>query len=149
MVRTCEHEARLPAPRERVWQVLTDFGGYHAWNPFLWNAAGEARMGERVLLQMQPPGGNPMRFSARIEQADGPRELRWAARLLHDALFRAEFRFRLEPARDGVRLIQSAHFSGRLAGWVPSRLYERQQRGLAAMAEGLHEHLAAIAGASA
>lgn len=136
--RALMHELRIRAPREQVWRVLSDFRRYSEWNPFLWNVVGEAKTGARVLIQMKPPGGNPMRFAARVERAEERHELRWTGRFLSDRLFRAEYGFRLEPARrDETRVIQTAQFSGSMAGLVPAALYRRQEQGLQAMTRAL------------
>ena len=46
----------IDAPAERVWQVLTDFGAYPAWNPFIVRADGAAEEGSRLTVRMQPVG---------------------------------------------------------------------------------------------
>jgi uncharacterized protein YndB with AHSA1/START domain len=38
--RQLKAEIEIQAPAERVWAVLTDFGAYHEWNPFIYQAAG-------------------------------------------------------------------------------------------------------------
>jgi len=35
-------EILIQAPPTRVWQVLTDFGAYPQWNPFIVSLQGEA-----------------------------------------------------------------------------------------------------------
>lgn len=85
-----------------------------------------------------------MRFTARVEQADAPQRLRWVGCLVTDALFRAAYEFRLEPAGSrATRLLIGVRFSGMFAGLVPAALYRRQHRGLERMAEALQERATA------
>lgn len=138
MTRSIDMETRIQAPPEQVWSVLADFRGYAGWNPFIWNAVGEPRRGSLLLIQMQPPGGNPVRFHPRVTVAERPREIRWVGRLGSERVFAGEYGFRIEPARrNESRLIQTVRFSGAAASWVPARLYERQREGLQAMGHAL------------
>lgn len=137
-------EYRVAAPPAQVWAILIDLPRYREWNPFLSQAAGELRAGGRVLMQMRPPGGNPLRFTARVEAVDEPRRLRWVGRLGLDVLFRAVYEFRLEAAgQRATRLQVSVHFSGSLVGLVPGFLYRHQHRGLERMAEAMQERASA------
>src|SRR4051794_25262595 len=38
-------EIEIQAPPERIWEILTDFGAYPQWNPFMPRLDGEARGG--------------------------------------------------------------------------------------------------------
>ena len=40
----------INAPGDRVWQVLTDLDGYHAWNPFLTSASGAVAPGNTITI---------------------------------------------------------------------------------------------------
>ena len=144
MARVIEYNKVIAAGRDQVWRVLADFGGYRAWNPFLRNAVGHAAPGARILIQMQPPGGNPLRFHARIERVEVEARLVWAGHLLSDRLLRGEYSYRLERCgRNETQLIQQARFDGVLASVVPGGLYRRQQEGMRQMADALDEHLRA------
>ena len=142
-MRDFDAEFRVAAPPAQVWAILTDLPCYREWNPFLREARGEIREGGRVLLQMRPPGGNPLRFTVRVDQVEETRRVRWVAHLAADSLFRAVHEFRLEPVgQRATRLQVSAHFSGALAGLVPGFLYRRQHHGLERMAEAMQERAA-------
>lgn len=144
MARVIEYNQVIAAGRDQVWRVLADLGRYRAWNPFLRNAVGQAVPGARIMIQMQPPGGNPLRFHARIERVEVEARLVWAGHLLSDRLLRGEFSYRLERCgRNETQLIQQARVDGVLASLVPGALYRRQQEGMRQMADALDEHLRA------
>ena len=52
----------INAPPSRVWQVLTDFHAYPAWNSFIRVISGPLHEGARLSLQITPPGKASMRF---------------------------------------------------------------------------------------
>jgi hypothetical protein len=101
----------IEAPAERVWQVLTDFGRYPEWNPFMPSVAGEAARRAELEVLVKPDGGRAMRLRPRIVTFRPPRELRWLARI--PGIFVGEQRFvveTLDPARS--RLIHEKRFRG-------------------------------------
>jgi len=142
MVNPIQTETRIRARPGRVWEALTDFPGYRQWNPFIWNAVGEARPGGKLLIQMRPPGGNALRFYPRVRHVEPDSELIWVDRMVTGLVFRAEYRFRLEPGhRAETRLFQSVQFGGAAAPLVPRVMYRRQREGLELMAHALREWL--------
>ena len=46
----------IDATPDQVWDVLMDFGAYGDWNPFVTSLSGEARTGETLTVQLEPPG---------------------------------------------------------------------------------------------
>ena len=101
----------IEAPAERVWQVLTDFGRYPEWNPFMPNVAGEAARRAELEVLVKPDGGRAMRLRPRIVTFRPPRELRWLARI--PGIFVGEQRFVVEElASARSRLIHEKRFRG-------------------------------------
>ena len=56
-MREIRYETRIDATPERVWEVFTDFGNYHTWNPFIVKASGEPRVGETIQVTIKAPAG--------------------------------------------------------------------------------------------
>ena len=101
----------IEAPAERVWQVLTDFGRYPEWNPFMPSVAGEAARRAELEVLVKPDGGRAMRLRPRIVTFRPPRELRWLARI--PGIFVGEQRFVVEElASTRSRLIHEKRFRG-------------------------------------
>ena len=116
MAKQLSAEIEIQAPAGRVWEVLTDFGAYHQWNPFIDQAAGEPVPGQRLELHMRLSGRQGMTIRPEVLEADPGRVLRWLGRLLVPGLFDGEHSFTIQPAGPGrVRLTQHEEFRGLLA----------------------------------
>jgi hypothetical protein len=138
-VRALRTEIEIQAPTARVWEVLTDFGSYPDWNPFIRSISGKPREGARLEARIQPPGGRAMTFKPTVLAVTPERELRWLGRLLVPGLFDGEHSFRLEPAGEGrVRFVQSERFGGLLVPLFGKTL-EKTERGFEAMNAALKE----------
>jgi hypothetical protein len=61
----CAH-ARVDAPADVVWGVLTEFTSYARWNPFIVAVAGEPRGGARVMVEMEDADQKVSRFRADV-----------------------------------------------------------------------------------
>jgi hypothetical protein len=113
-------EIDIDAPPEVVWEVLTDFGRYPRWNPFIVEIRGEARAGETLEVTVAPPGQERRVFRTRVTHADRAGELTWIGRLPIPGLLDGEHSFVVAPRRhgNGTRFIQHENFSGVLLGFV-------------------------------
>jgi hypothetical protein len=89
-VREIVTEIEINAPTERVWEVLTTFGSYTEWNPYIRSAQGELREGGRLEIRIEPPGGRGMTFRPVLLSVHRPKELRWLGRLGVRGLFDGE-----------------------------------------------------------
>jgi hypothetical protein len=112
----------LPHPRERVWDVLADFGRYAEWNPLNVEAEGEARVGARLKMRFLNPAkpGKTVRQTVTVTRADPCRVLAWRGHV--PTLFTGDHAFDLTPEAAGTRLIHSET----LSGLIPWRLSEEQ-----------------------
>jgi len=120
-------EIVINASAARVWQVLTDFGEYPQWNPFIREVAGSASSGERLKVQMHI-GNRPMKFRPTILASRPERELRWLGHLLIPGIFDGEHSFVIAPAGENrVRLIQRETFNGLLVPFLGSLLHNTKQ----------------------
>ena len=136
--------AALPS---RVWSIFTDFAAYPEWNPFITRVAGYPRVGERLVITIQPPGRKAMMFRPVVLAATPDVELRWRGRLLMPGLFDGEHIFRLSPAGDGCRLDHSETFTGLLSGLLGGTL-PATRRGFVAMNQALKARAESIATSS-
>ena len=136
-MRELRSEIAIDAPPERVWQVLTAFGAYPEWNPFIRSIEGEAKVGSRLKIRIEPPGARGMTFRPTVRAAEPARELRWLGRLFVPGLVDGEHRLALEPLAGGrSRFIQSERFSGLLVGLL-GRTLAATERGFEQMNEAL------------
>lgn len=127
----------VEAAPEEVWAVLTDFGGYAAWNPFMVEGAGNARVGSRLQLVMLN-GTSRMRFRPTVTVVEPGRTLEWLGRLVLPGIFDGRHRFELTSTPKGTRVVQSERFSGVLVA-----LMGRLERNTTENFERFNEALAA------
>jgi len=129
----------LPA---RVWAVLVDIDAWPEWNPFA-RASGRLAVGERLEVEIRPPGKSPMTFRPAIVKLEPGRELRWLGHLGFRGLFDGEHGFRVVAEVAGrCRFEQFETFRGLLVApimWTaeaPTRAgFEAMNRALKARAE--------------
>jgi hypothetical protein len=133
--KTIESEVTIDASRETVWRILTDFDAYSRWNPLMTAAEGDARLGEHIQVDLQPPGSDAQKLSPEIMVLRPERKLRWMSRQLLPGLGDREYEVILEPLGGGrVRVVMHKRFEGIL---IPFTSTEREQVGLDLMAEAL------------
>jgi len=137
VVRTIETERVVDAPPEAVWRVLTDFGAYPEWNPFIPRIEGDLREGAQLRVRIEPPGSRGATISPAVQVVRPPRQLAWIGHLFVPHLFDGRHEFRLVPLADGdrTRFVHRETFGGLL---VPILLDgEAVRRGFEAMNERL------------
>jgi hypothetical protein len=104
----------IDAPAAAIWRVLVDFPAYPDWNPFIRRIKGEARVGHRLEVTVEPQGRKPMTFKPTVRVADADRELRWLGRVLMPGIFDGEHAFIIEQGTSGCRLRHEETFRGLL-----------------------------------
>ncbi len=131
-------EIEIQAPAERVWQLLTDFGSFPKWNPFIRRASGSAKLGERLEVRIQPSGASGMTFRPTVLKAEPNHELRWLGQLLVPGLFDGEHSFTIELlGANRVRFVQREVFNGLLVPLMARGLDADTQRGFEEMNRAL------------
>lgn len=136
-------EIRIGATPEEVWRVLTDFGAYTQWNPFVKSVKGELKEGARLEIFVQIPEGRGMKFKPKVLRVEPARELRWLGSLPIPGLFNGEHIFRLEQAGAGsTRFLHGERFTGLVIPFIGGTLdktrrgYELMNAALKARVEG-------------
>ena len=121
----------------KIWDVLTDFESYPVWNPFIKKISGTKEVGEQLIVQIQPPEGNSMRFKPIVLRFDPKKEFRWEGKFLIKGLFDGEHYFILNDNNDGTtKFIQGENFSGLLINFF-EHLLEKTKNGFVLMNEAL------------
>ena len=135
----------IEAPTAVVWQALTDFAAFPAWNPFIRSISGPLEEGGRLAIQVQPPEGRAMGFRPKILKVASERELRWRGMVLIPGLFDGEHYFRLDPVGMGTtRFTHGERFSGLLVGPFARRgILEATRQGFEAMNRALKHRIEA------
>ena len=134
----------IDASPEEVWGILTTFGAFPEWNPFIVSIQGEPAVGERLRARLQPPGGRGITLKPKVTAAEPGQTFAWLGRLGVPGVFDGAHRFELEPLAGGrTRLVQSEHFSGVLVPMVRRSLRTHTLAGFEAMNRALREQVEA------
>jgi hypothetical protein len=126
---------------DQVWAILTDLAGYPSWNPFIPRIEGRLQHGERLTVQIRPPGRKGMTFRPTVTALVPSRRLSWLGRLLIPGIFDGEHRFEIDDLGGRVRFRQEETFRGILVPTMPGLLdstrsgFEEMNRALKARAE--------------
>ncbi len=140
-------EIEIDAPRDVVWSQLADTGRHPDWNPFIRKFKGVLKVGNRIAVTLQPPGGSPMTFKPKILKADPNEELRWLGKLGVKGVFDGEHYFILEERSDGKTLLRHGEvFSGVLVPILFGLLRTKTRMGFEAMNVALKQRAEAHTG---
>ena len=133
-------EIEINASPEAVWKLLTDTSRFPEWNPFLRRLSGELKVGQKLVVFMQPSGANGMEFKPVVMKVEPNRELRWLGHLIIPGLFDGEHIFQIESLGDKrVRFRQREIFSGILVPLLKKSLDADTRRGFNEMNQKLKE----------
>jgi hypothetical protein len=136
-MKTIKTEIDIQAPAETVWEMLSDIDAFPSWNPFITRLEGELRVGGRLAVTIEPPGGRPMTFRPTVKTLVPGRELAWLGSLVIPGLFDGRHRFTLESiGGDTARFHQEEDFTGILVPLMAPVL-RRTAVGFKAMNEAL------------
>ena len=131
-------EIEIQASDKRVWQLLIDFASFPQWNPFIRQAKGEAKVGARLQVHIQPSGASSMTFKPTVLKVEPNRELRWLGRLLMPGLFDGEHTFTIESLEaNRIRFTQREVFTGLLVPLFARSLDTDTRRGFEEMNQAL------------
>jgi len=134
----------IAAPRQQVWDALTDLGGYQRWNSVLHHLGGTPSLGGRIRLRLTPPRGRSFSFTPTVTDLEPNRRLAWLGTTLVTGLFDGAHFFELSPTEDGgTHLVNAERFSGVLAPLFKRLLLDVDDvaYGFGVMNEELKRHL--------
>jgi hypothetical protein len=141
-MRTIHTEIGIGAPAAKVWDVFAAIDKWPEWNPFA-RVGGRLAVGERLTVEIRPPGKRPMTFHPTVVVYEPGRELRWLGHLVVPGLFDGEHGFRVRAEDIGrCRFEQFETFRGLLvaplfamAGAATRQGFEAMNRALKARVE--------------
>ncbi|AEE52047.1 SRPBCC domain-containing protein [Haliscomenobacter hydrossis] len=108
-----ETEILIEATPEKIWSILTDFTNHPKWNPFIKSIRGEKKIGEKLTVSIESPGGNGMTFQPIVTSFKENVEFRWKGKLGLRGIFDGEHYFQLiRQENNRTKLIHGEQFSG-------------------------------------
>lgn len=110
-------EIEIDAPPSLVWQVLTDFGAFPEWNPFVKHIEGELVAGKLLTIVLKPGPFAERTVRTRVLCVDPGQSLIWRVPPHIPALCDIMHGFEVQALPDGrTRFVQRAVFRGLLGG---------------------------------
>jgi hypothetical protein len=137
----------IDAPKQVVWNVLTDFAAYAEWNPNM-RIEGTAKVGTKLTVHMGASGERGMDFEPAVLAATPDEELRWIGKLGFGGIVDGEHFFILDRNADGTtRLTHGERYSGALVALMkPFLNKERNQAGYEGFNQALKHRVESVSG---
>jgi hypothetical protein len=136
-MKNIQTEILILADTAKVWNVLMNFDSYPKWNPFITSISGERKLGNRLTVSINPPGGKGMTFKPNILTLEANKEFRWKGKLGINGIFDGEHYFILESVdKDITKFIHGEKFSGLLVPLV-GKMLDKTQKGFQLMNESI------------
>ena len=124
MTKSIRTEIIIQASKEKVWNILTDFSAYPAWNPFLIRIEGKLIAGGRLRNTMLN-GSRQFVIMPVIQRVVPTEYFDWIGHIWVKGIFDGHHYFELEDLGSGqVKLTQGEHFSGLLSGYIFKKIAE-------------------------
>jgi len=110
-------EVIFDAPKEKVWEVLTDTEKYSEWNPFIISVVGVMQKGSEITNVMVNQG-NETTFTPVITSFEEYESLEWLGSGLY-GMFKGNHYFYLTETSGGrTKMLHGERFSGLLSGLI-------------------------------
>jgi hypothetical protein len=136
-MKNIQTEILILADTAKVWDVLMNFDSYPKWNPFITSISGERKLGNRLTVSINPPGGKGMTFKPNILTLEANKEFRWKGKLGINGIFDGEHYFILESVdKDITKFIHGEKFSGLLVPLV-GKMLDKTKKGFQLMNESI------------
>jgi hypothetical protein len=131
-------EIIINAPKEKVWEVLTDFEAYGEWNPFIVSIEGKGEVGKKLKNTMVN-GDKTNVFKPEIKKFEVNQHFEWLGSIPL-GLFTGRHYFILEDlGNNQTKLIHGEKFGGLLRGMIMKQIGESTQQSFINMNRALKE----------
>lgn len=110
----------IKAPREVVWQVVSELHHYQDWNSQLALLDGQVAEGQRVRLRLRPLWYRTFTFKPVIHRYEAPHSFGWKGMTMLPGILDGEYLFILKAeGTQTTRLIFHQRYTGQLAFLMP------------------------------
>lgn len=101
-----------------VWEVLTDFGRYPTWNPFIREIKGDPIVGSRLELKIMTPRKKIRKYNPVVTVVSPNRELRWYGRALLPGILDGERIFKISDSENQTTRFEHKEIFGGLGALI-------------------------------
>ncbi len=142
MAKEISSQIIIRSTSEKIWAVLTDFGNYPQWNPFIRRIEGNVAVGNKIIARIEPPGAKGMTFKPMVLSFDRNKKFSWLGHLWFPGLFDGEHIFEIVENKDGTcTFIQREKFKGILVPLFSKMLDINTKQGFEQMNEKIKERV--------
>jgi hypothetical protein len=135
-------EIEIDASPEKVWKILTDFGRYDQWNPYIHKIIGDAKEGSKIRIHIETPSGKNRKYEPTITKVKEGREIRWRGKSTIPGFLNGEHVFMIEQLQpERSRFIQLEVFEGLLSSFFGKSLDIDMKDGLEEMNKALKKRV--------
>lgn len=131
----------IAASAEDIWQILTDFARYPAWNPILRKLEQEQDPSAKFVIDLHPPGQINIAFRVEISERIPNLSLAWLGHCWRSDFLSWDHRVEIEPYSWGCTLRQTARLTGHLIKATPNFMMIPIRNGFAVMNERLRDRV--------
>jgi hypothetical protein len=128
----------IQASPQKIWDILTNFSSYPAWNPFIKHVSGELREGGRLEVVLEPPHQKRITLKPTVITIKPGEELRWKGSVVLPGMFDGEHYFTLEQKNQSTtQFVQGEHFGGILTPIIGLMAFDDTHKGFELMNDAL------------
>ena len=134
-----ETEIVFDAPKEKVWEVLTQTEKYSEWNPFITSIKGEMKQGAQ-LTTVKVNNGTETSFTPIITMFKENETLEWLGSGL-GGMFKGSHYFKLTEVNGKTNMLHGENFSGLLSGLIMQMIGEDTHANFELMNEAMKKRV--------
>jgi hypothetical protein len=124
----------INAPVGRVWQIITDFGSYPTWNPWITLMDGDPKIGSKVKVIIKVAGRKDTKLASEVMKLETNREVLLKSSVIK-GLLGDNHSLKFEVMGDNkTRFSQDVVFQGMMSPFIGG-IVRDQQKGLDLMNE--------------
>jgi hypothetical protein len=139
MNKSIRTEIIINASPEKVWSILTDFGHYPDWNPFIRSISGQLKVGSRLTNAIFN-GSKEYVFRPKVLSVLEGKYFDWLGHLGIKGLFDGHHYFEIEELGAGqVKLSHGEDFSGILSGYILKKIANDTRAGFVRMNQAIRD----------
>lgn len=141
-------EIIINASAETVWQILMDFEKHPEWNPFIKKLTGEAKVGQKLRVEIQPPGQKVSTFTPKVLTVDQHKHFCWRGALIASFVFAGSHHYEIEELEPNkIKFKHYEDFTGLLAGMIMKKIGAATTEGFQQMNEAIKAKAEAVVNA--
>lgn len=127
MAKEIRTEITINAPAEKVWQVLTDFGAYPTWNPYIVKFEGTLKEGERMQATLARPDGTTSTLNPKVRELKVGERIVMRKQVLGGIIVGANHIFEVKGNPDGsTTFVQAMTFNGFATYKIGTEMLKKQ-----------------------